>query len=262
MPYVITICHQKGGVAKTTTALGLGACFAERERRTLLIDLDPQASLTTGLGLIPAEIKRSAADTLLGLEPLASSLRETGIPNLSLAPSNADMIMAAQFLQSLTRYEYKLSDSLSNPAAQDYDIVLIDCPPSLGPVTITALTAANMAIIPTQCEYFSMQALNSTFELVRAVRSRTNPSLKYRLLVTMFDLRGRLHSQALVYIQQHFNNALLNTIIGFDSKLRESQVVGKPITTYAQHSRGAEQYRQLAEELSTYVQQGSVLQAA
>src|SRR5688572_12766831 len=99
MPYVIAICHQKGGVAKTTTTLGLGACFAERGRRTLVIDLDPQASLTTGLGLIPGEIKRSAADALLGLEPLASTLRETSIPNLHLMPSNADMIMASQCLQ-------------------------------------------------------------------------------------------------------------------------------------------------------------------
>lgn len=262
MPYVIAICHQKGGVAKTTTALGLGACFAERSQRTLLIDLDPQASLTTGLGLIPTEVKRSAAETLLGLEPLAATVRETGIANLDLAPSNADMIMAAQCLQTLTRYEYRLSDSLAESAALRYDFVLIDCPPSLGPITITALTAAQMALIPTQCEYFSMQALTSTFELVRAVRSKTNPSLKYRLLITMFDMRGRLHSQALGYIQQHFNSALLQTIIGFDSKLRESQVVGKPITTYAQHSRGAQQYRQLAEELSTYVQQGSVLQTA
>jgi chromosome partitioning protein len=157
------------------------------------------------------------------------------------------------------RYEYKLHDNLAEPALAKFGVVLLDCPPSLGPVTIAALTAAQVVIIPTQCEYFSMQALNSTFELVRAVRAKTNPILKYRLLVTMFDLRGKLHGQALNYIQQHFAGALLQTVIGFDSKLRESQVAGRPITTYAQLSRGAQQYRQLAEELSVYVQ-GPILQ--
>lgn len=260
MPYAIAVCHQKGGVAKTTTTLALGACFAERGLKTLIVDLDPQASLTTGVGVNPADIKGSAADVLMNLEPLAATVRETGLSNLTLVPSNADMIMAAQLLQSLARYEHKLADSLADPALADTQIVLFDCPPSLGPVTITALTASQLVIIPTQCEYFSMQALTSTFELVRAVRSKTNPALKYRLLVTMFDLRGKLHSQALAYIQQHFGAALLNTVIGFDSKLRESQVAGRLITAYAQHSRGAQQYRQLAEELYDYVQ-GPVLQA-
>lgn len=261
MPYVIAICHQKGGVAKTTTALALGACFAEQQRPTLLVDLDPQASLTTGLGLAPSEMKRSASDVLLGLEALPQTIRDTETPFLSVVPSNADMLMAAQFLQSLTRYEYKLRDSLADADLSRYDMVLLDCGPSLGPLTITALTAANMAVIPTQCEYFSMQALSSTFELVRAVRAKTNPYLKFRLLITMFDLRGRLHSQALGYIQQHFSSSLLQTIIGFDGKLRESQVAAKPITVYAHGSRGAQQYRQLAEELLTYAQR-PVLQAA
>lgn len=261
MTYTIAICHQKGGVAKTTTAIGLGACFAERGLNTLLIDLDPQASLTSGLGVSPSEVKRSAADILLGLEPMSSAIRETSFANLSLVPSNADMIMASQVLQSLSRYEHKFRDSLAQLAPAQFDMTIFDCPPSLGPVTITALTAADLVIIPTQCEYFSMQALHSTFELVRAVRAKTNPVLKYRVLVTMFDLRGRLHSQALTYIQQHFASAMLQTIIGFDSKLRESQVAARPITAYAQHSRGAQQYRQLAEELSVYVQ-GPVLQTA
>jgi chromosome partitioning protein len=261
MTYTIAICHQKGGVAKTTTALGLGASFAERGCNTLLIDLDPQASLTSGMGFNPIEMKRSAADILLGLEPLANTIRETSVPHLSLVPSNADMLMASQVLQSLSRYEHKFRDSLTQPIAEPFDMILFDCPPSLGPVTITALTAADLVIIPTQCEYFSMQALHSTFELVRAVRAKTNPHLKYRVLVTMFDLRGKLHTQALGYIQQHFGNAMLQTIIGFDSKLRESQVAARPITAYAQHSRGAQQYRQLAEELSVYVQ-GPVLQTA
>ena len=261
MPYVIAVCHQKGGVAKTTTTLALGACFAEQQRETLIIDLDPQASLTTGLGLNPSEIAHSASDVLLGLETLSKLVIGTDLPHMSVIPSNADMIMAGQLLQSLTRYEYKLRDSLADPEMAHYDLIVLDCPPTLGALTVAAMTAANMVIIPTQCEYFSMQALNSTFELVRAVRVKTNSLLKYRLLITMFDLRGRLHSQALGQLQQHFNNSMFRTIIGFDSKLRESQVAGKPITTYAQISRSAQQYRQLAEELLTYVQR-PVLQTA
>ncbi|HLF02879.1 MAG TPA: ParA family protein [Anaerolineales bacterium] len=261
MPYVIAVCHQKGGVAKTTTTLALGACFAEQQRETLIIDLDPQASLTTGLGLNPSEIAHSASDVLLGLETLSKLVIGTELPHMSVIPSNADMIMAGQLLQSLTRYEYKLRDSLADPEMAHYDLIVLDCPPTLGALTVAAMTAANMVIIPTQCEYFSMQALNSTFELVRAVRVKTNSHLKYRLLITMFDLRGRLHSQALGQLQQHFNNSMFRTIIGFDSKLRESQVAGKPITTYAQISRSAQQYRQLAEELLTYVQR-PVLQTA
>ncbi|MBF8284417.1 MAG: AAA 31 protein [Anaerolineales bacterium] len=253
MPYVIAICHQKGGVAKTTTTLALGACLVEQQCETLLIDLDPQANLTGGMGVDPAMVRRSAADVLLGNETVLRMSRETSVPGLDLVPSNADMVTVAQFLHVRKPYEYILRDSLARPEVAHYEVVLIDCPPALGPITINALTAANLVIIPTQCEYFSMQALDSVLKLVNLVRAKTNPPLVFRLLVTMFDQRGHLHSRILAHLQQHFGNSLLQTAIGFDSKLRESQLVGQPITVHAKQSRGTQQYRQLAEELLTYV---------
>ena len=253
MPYVIAICHQKGGVAKTTTALALGACLVEQRCETLLIDLDPQANLTSGLGLNPIEVRRSAADVLLGNETVLRMSRETRVPGMDLVPSNADMVTVAQFLYVRKLYEYILRDSLARPEVAHYEAVLADCPPTLGPITINALTAANMVIIPTQCEYFSVQALDSVLKLINLVRAKTNPHLVYRLLVTMFDQRGHLHSRVLEHLRQHFGDSLLQTVIGFDSKLRESQLVGQPITVHARQSRGTQQYRQLAEELLTYV---------
>jgi chromosome partitioning protein len=261
MPYVIAICHQKGGVAKTTTTLALGACLVEQRCEALLIDLDPQANLTAGMALDPAQLRHSTADILLGNETLLRLSRETGMQGLDIVPSNADMTAAAQFLQVRSGYEYLLRDALARPDAAHYEAVLMDCPPSLGPITINALTAANLVIIPTQCEYFSTQALDSVFKLIDLVRARTNPDLMYRLLITMYDQRGHLHSRVLAHLQQHFGASLLQTIIGFDSKLRESQLVGRPITQHAGQSRGSQQYRRLAEELLTYVRR-HVLSAA
>jgi chromosome partitioning protein len=261
MPYVIAIWHQKGGVAKTTTALSLGACLVERGRRTLLIDLDPQGNLTSGLGFDPAQLRGSAADVLLGNDTLASVSRETSLPGLDLVPSNPDMVTLPRWLHLREHYEPILRDGLARPEVAHYALAVMDCPPLVGPLTIAALTAADLVVIPTQCEYFSVQVLRDSLELVNLVRARTNPRLAYRLLVTMFDGRGHLHGRVLAQLQQHFSPALLQTVIGVDSKLRESQLVGRPITLHAGSSRGAQQYRGLAEELLTYVQR-PVLEAA
>ena len=196
---------------------------------------------------------RSAADVLLGNETLLRVSRETGVPGLDLAPANADMVTVAQCFYLRSPYEYILRDSLARPDMAHYEVVVIDCPPTLGPITINALTAADLVIIPTQCEYFSMQALDSVFRLINLVRVKTNPRLTYRLLATMFDGRGNLHGRVFAHLQQHFGGAVLQTVIGFDSKLRESQLLGQPITAHARQSRGAQHYRQLAEELLTYV---------
>lgn len=261
MPYVIALWHQKGGVAKTTTALSLAASLAERGQATLLIDLDPQGNLTSGLGCDPARMRGSAADVLLGNDRLASVSRPTDMSGLDLVPSNADMVTLPRWLHLREKYEPLLRDSLARPELQRYAFVLLDCPPLVGPLTITALTAANLALIPTQCEYFSVQVLNNSLELIRLIRGRTNPELAYRILVTMFDGRGLLHGRVLAHLQQHFAPALFQTVIGVDAKLRESQLAGRPITVHAHSSRAAQQYRQLAEELLTYAQR-PVLEAA
>lgn len=261
MPYVIALWHQKGGVAKTTTALSLGASLAERGQATLLIDLDPQGNLTSGVGVDPAQVRGSAADVLLGNETLTAVSRETAWPGLDLVPSNPDMVTLPRWLHLREKYEPLLRAGLAWPEVARYRFVVLDCPPLVGPLTITALTATDLALLPTQCEYFSVQALHNSLELIRLVRGRTNPGLAYRILVTMFDGRGHLHARVLAQLQQHFAPALLQTAIGVDAKVRESQLAGRPLTVHAHSSRAAQQYRQLAEELLTYVQ-GPVLETA
>ncbi len=253
MPFVIAICHQKGGVAKTTTTLGLGACLVEKHAETLMIDLDPQANLTSSVGIDPAEVSFSIAEALMGEADLAKVRLGTNLKGLDIVPSNAGMLSVGRDLFQLADYEYRLRQILSGPVAADYKYVLLDCPPSLGPLIINALTAADLLIIPTQCEYFSIQALMDIFELVKVVRDRTNPTLVYRLLVTMFDRRGNFHTHMHAQLREYFNEGLLQTIIGFDTKLREAQAAGRPITIHAPQSRGAQNYRQLAEEVTIYV---------
>jgi chromosome partitioning protein len=262
MPYVIAICHQKGGVAKTTTTLSLGACLVEKGIETLIIDLDPQANLTASIGINPADASYSIAEALMGEVDLAAVSLETSIPGLDIIPSNASMLTIGKDLFQVADYEYRLRQILSGPAAANYEFVLLDCPPSLGPLTFNALTAADLLIVPTQCEYFSIQALMDIFELVKVVRNRTNPGLVYRVLVTMFDGRGNFHTRMLAQLRSYFNEGLLQTIIGFDTKIREAQVAGQPVTIHAPQSRGAQNYRQLAEELLVYVSTKSQIRTA
>jgi chromosome partitioning protein len=262
MCYVIAICHQKGGVAKTTTTLGLAAGFAERGIETLVIDLDPQANLTFNIGLEPRQAPVSIAEVLTGEADPARAAMESSLPGLDIIPSNAAMLDIGRRLYQTAGYEYLLRRALESRALGEYAVVLLDCPPSVGPLTINALTAADLLIIPTQCEFYSIQALTDMFELVNVIRDRTNPPLAYRLLVTMFDGRGKFHAQMLEQLRDFFKEGLLNTTIGFDTKLREAQAARRPITTHAPQSRGASQYRQLAEELYPYVASKSVVSTA
>ena len=262
MTTVIAICHQKGGVAKTTTTLGLAGAFAELGAATLMVDLDPQANLTSGVGLDANEMKASIADVLSGDADLGSARVETRLPRLELVPSSESMFSIGRSLYQEPEFEYRLREVLKGRAADAYDVVLLDCPPSVGPLTMNALTAADLMIIPTQCEYFSIQALADVFELVSLIRARTNPGLVYRLLVTMYDGRGTFHARMLEQLREHFRDGLLNTVVGFDTKLRESQLAGTPISLHAPYSRSASQYRQLAEELESYVKQHTQVQAA
>jgi chromosome partitioning protein len=253
MSYVFAICHQKGGVAKTTTTLGLGAAFVERGVETLVVDLDPQANLTSNIGLEPGRAEFSAAEVLTGEIAPSRAAVESSLPGMDIIPSNAAMLDIGRRLYGMPDYEFLLRRALEDRALQQYAAVVLDCPPSVGPLTVNALTAADLLIIPTQCEYFSIQALTDMFELVSVVRDRTNPPLGYRLLVTMFDGRGKFHARMLEQLRGYFRDGLLNTTIGFDTKLREAQAFGSPITIHAPLSRGAVHYRQLAEELYPYV---------
>jgi chromosome partitioning protein len=260
-PYVIAICHQKGGVAKTTTASALGAVLAESNYPTLLIDLDPSANLTAGLGLSSREVKKSAADFLLGNDSLNRIYQSTDVHGLDLIPSGPDMSAASQILAVRPQHETILRRSIHEQNLP-HRFVIIDCPPAMASITTAALTAADLAIIPTQCEYFAIQAINTVFGFVRQVRYEHNPQLSYRLLVTMFDLRGNLHNQLYEKLKSYYADAMFETVIGFDSKLRASQIAGQPITVFAPKTRAARQYRNLAEEMYAYVQERRIPQPA
>jgi len=250
MTTVIAVANNKGGVAKTTTCLSLGGSLAEQGLMTLLVDLDPQAHLTASLGIKPETLRRTVADALLGQSSLVSISRETGVERLDLAPANRELAILDKVLYKRPRYEYRLKQSLNGVGRQLYDVVLMDCPPAFGTLTLNALTAADLLIIPVQCEYYAVRSLHQLLELVKLVRRKTNPRLGYRLLISMFDMRNKVHRLTLEQMQARFPDALFQTIIQVDTRLRESPAFGLPITRYAPRTRSARQYRALAQELT------------
>jgi len=253
--FIIALSNEKGGVAKTTTCLSLGAALSESGKRVLLVDLDPQANLTLAFGLEPSRIERSASAIFIQDEPLLSALHKTNFLGLDLIPSNLGLEQAEQILPSRNPdYAALLRESFQQAELAGYDLLLMDCPPSLGVITINALTAADLLIIPTQAEYFSAYALRDMMGIVRQVRSENNPELAYRILITLLDNRNRTHRNIHEQLERAFGDGLFRTIIEIDTKLRESPILGLPITQYKPNSRGALQYRQLAEELLDYVQ--------
>jgi chromosome partitioning protein len=255
MTATIAISNQKGGVAKTTTCLSLGACLAEIGNSVLLIDLDPQANLTLSLGLRPDQLRRTVCDAFLGNSSLVSVSRESPLFELDVVPANQELAVLNKILYGRPGYEFHLKKSLEAMDGDLYDIVMIDCPPSFGTLTLNALTAADLLIVPVQCEYYSAHSLRHIVELVHLVRQKTNPQLIYRVLVTMYDQRNRICRLILEQLQKSLNKVLFQTIIGVDTKLRESPVYGQPITLYAPNTRGARQYRALAEELMNHERQ-------
>lgn len=249
LPKIITIVSQKGGVAKTTTCLSVGASIVEEGKSVLLIDLDPQAHLTLSLGLNPTELRHTIKDAFLANVSLVSITRETGVPLLDLAPANQGLSVLDKLLYGRPKYEYFLKNRIDASDAGYYDVILIDSPPSFGTLTLNALTAASLVVIPTQCEYYSSRSLLNVLQLVQLVRQKTNPGLAYRVLITMYDRRNRISQLIRERLERAFSHALLETIIEVDTKLRESPAFGQPITRYAPRTRGAEQYRALAQEL-------------
>jgi chromosome partitioning protein len=255
MSTIIAVSNEKGGVAKTTTTLSLGASLAENGLRVLLIDLDPQSNLSIALGFEPNELQHSTADVLLDGFPLAKSILPTNTERVDLIPGSGKMEQAEQFLPVRTNYIFGLREALAKAGALPYDFILLDCPPSLGAVTTNALAAANLLLIPTQAEYFSAYALRDMMALIRRVRKDFNPKLAYRILITLLDQRNRAHRAIREQLQQTFGAGLFETVIEIDTRLRESPIMGVPITQYKPNSRGSQQYRVLAQELIHYVEQ-------
>ncbi len=249
MAKIIAIGNQKGGVAKTTTCLSLGSSLAEMGHSVLLVDLDPQANLTLSLGLDPKELRHSVTDSLLGNHSLVGVSRESSMFALDVVPANQELIILDKVPFKKESEHFRLKRRLEAMDNGVYSYVLIDCPPSAGTLTINALTAAEMLIIPVQCEFYAAHSLRRTVRLVQQVKAENNPNLAYRVLVTMYDMRNKISRIILNQMQQGLGNALFSTIIQVDTKLRESPAFGQPIAQYAPKSRGAQQYRALVEEL-------------
>ncbi len=253
MTMVIAVANNKGGVAKTTTCLSLGGSLAEQGRLVLLVDLDPQAHLTASLDIKPETLRRTVADALLGQSSLVAISRETAVERLDLAPANRELAVLDKVLYKRPGYEYRLKQNLDGARQQLYDVILMDCPPAFGTLTLNALTAADLLLIPFQCEYYAVRSLHQLLGLVRLVRRKTNPQLSYRLLVSMFDMRNKVHRLTLEQMRARFPKALFQTIIQVDTRLRESPAFGLPITLYAPRTRAARQYRALAQELIAHL---------
>ena len=248
--HVIALANQKGGVGKTTTTLNLAACLAERKRRVLLIDLDPQANATSGLGLQP-EPGGSLYEVLLGRGQLADKVRPTAFPNLSLIPSEVDLAGAEIDIARMDRYLHRFQEALGPLLSSDrYEFILVDCPPSLGILTMNALTAVHAVLIPLQCEYYALEGLSVITRLVNQIRdSGANPGLEIEgILLTMFDGRTNLAQQVAHEVRQHFGEKVYQTVIPRNIRISEAPSHGKPVIAYDGQSAGADAYRQLAKE--------------
>jgi len=248
-PYVIAIVNQKGGVGKTTTAVNLGACLAASERPTLLIDMDPQANASSAYGIVRAE--RQVYDALIDEVPLAQCAFETELETLHVIPAGRDLVGAEIELVMKERREYRLAESIAS-MGDAYEIVLIDCPPSLGLLTVNALTAADAVLIPLQCEYYALEGLANLVETVDLVRGELNPRLTIQgILLTMVDSRNNLARQVEAEVRSHFGDKVYRTRVPRNIRLSEAPSHGQPILLYDIHSKGAVAYVKVAEELLT-----------
>ena len=261
MTYKIAVSNEKGGVAKTTSTLSLGAALAELNHRVLLIDLDPQANLSLALGLETGEAEVTSANVLVENAALRTAIHKTDIKNLDLVPSHSRIETAEQYLPMRSHYLQTLHNALA-AGPLPYDYILLDCPPALGAITLNALSAADLLIIPTQAEYFSAYALRNMMGSIRRIRQEGNPNLAYRILVTLLDRRNRTHRNIFEQLQATFGQGVFTTVIEVDTKLRESPIAGLPINHYKPNSRGSQQYRVLAQELIEYAKEEANRQAA
>ena len=250
LPRVIAVANQKGGVGKTTTAVNLGACLADLGYRTLVVDLDPQGNASTGLGINPRALDASMYDVLLNDVPLEDCIEGSAVRNLFVAPASLDLAGAEIELVPAFSRELKLRNAISE-VLDDYDYVLIDCPPSLGLLTVNAMAAATEVLVPIQCEYYALEGLGQLIRNVDLVRKNLNPQLEVSAIVlVMYDARTKLSDQVASEVRGHFGAKVCRNVVPRTVRLSEAPSFGQPIITFDASSRGAIAYRELAKEVS------------
>jgi len=251
MSKFITFANNKGGVGKTTTAINLAAALAERSKKVLLVDLDPQGGLTIGLGFDPDNFEKTVYDVLIGSQSSSKSVTiQTKMPGLDLVPANQDLSGAEAELIGEVAWESTLRNALNN--TKDYDYVIIDCPPSLGVLTVNGLVAAQTVIIPLQCEYLAMRGLRQLNKIIEKIRAKVNPKLTLRILRTMHQTRTIHSTDVVEEVEKVFGAKVYSSIIKRTIKFADSSVAGEPVLNYAKNSEAANAYRELAKEVLKY----------
>ena len=249
MARILAISNQKGGVGKTTTAVNLAACLAAEGKRTLLIDLDPQGNASSGLGVEKQELTRTIYDVLIRETPLRDIFCRTVVQGLTVAPANTELVGAEIELTSALAREHRLTDAV-NSVDEDFDYILIDCPPSLGLLTLNALTAATDVLVPLQSEYYALEGLGELTRTIGLIQQRLNPNLSWEgVVLTLHDGRNRLSQQVAENVREHLGSKVFETVIPRNVRLGEAPSFGEPIITYDPRAKGADAYRELAREL-------------
>ncbi|RLB42657.1 MAG: hypothetical protein DRH12_05125 [Deltaproteobacteria bacterium] len=249
MGRIITIANQKGGVGKTTTAINLAASLSVAQKKCLLVDCDPQGNATTGLGFDRESLTEGVYEMVTGDGWGAGIIRETQVPGLFLIGSTKSLVGAEVEIAGLPYREFRLRDKLRQ-IKRDYDFIFVDCPPSLGFLTINGLVAADEVLVPIQCEYYALEGLSQVITTIKAVKRSLNPMLKLGgILLTMFDVRNNLSQQVSEEVRRHFKSAVFKTVIPRNVRLSEAPSYGKPALLYDVRSRGAQSYLALAQEM-------------
>ncbi len=249
MGKIIAIANQKGGVGKTTTAINLGASLAALEYKTLVVDADPQANCTSGLGMNPKEVRKSIYDCMISDVDVKDVILQTSFDYLDIIPSHIDLVGAEIEMINIKNREERMRESLA-PIKKNYDFILIDCSPSLGLVTVNALTAADSVVVPVQCEYFALEGLGKLLNTIKIIQSRLNTELEIEgILLTMYDARLRLANQVVDEVNMHFKDLVFKTLIPRNIRLSESPSFGLPSIAHDADSKGTQSYLNLAQEV-------------